>query len=165
MRTNAMLNKDGQKVTQQADIAEVFADFYRSLYNAASPTYGAEPAAIGKAEPVDVEEVQRALRKIKRGKAFGDYGLMAEMLKSSHTGLLVIIAAVFTDILHGLGGVPDTWMSSRLVVIFKKGDPKLPKSYRPIAIIPILCKLFCTLLLNRIRPILDALQEPEQAGF
>ena len=100
MRINA-ISKHGQKVTQQTDIAEAFADFYKSLYNAASPIYDVAPAAIGESELVNVEEVQRALRKMKCGKASGDDGLMAEMLNSDHTGLPDIIAEVFTDTLLG----------------------------------------------------------------
>ena len=60
---------------------------------------------------------------------------------------------------------PATWSVSRLVVLFKKGDATLPKNYRPIAIIPVLSKLFSGVLLNRIGPLLDSLLDPEQGGF
>jgi hypothetical protein len=41
----------------------------------------------------------------------------------------------------------------------------LPKNYRPIAIIPVLCKLFSMILLKRVGKLLDDAQDPEQAGF
>ena len=41
----------------------------------------------------------------------------------------------------------------------------LPKNHRPIAVIPILCKLFNVILLGRIGPVLESLQDPEQGGF
>jgi hypothetical protein len=80
------------------------------------------------------------------------------MLKTSHDGLIALIAQVFTDILHGKMDVPAQWCISRLVVLFKKGDSTLPINYRPIAIIPVLSKLFSSILLGRIIG-------PEQGGF
>ena len=68
-----------------------------------------------------------------RGKSCGDDGLYAEMLKTKHTGLIDLIARVFTDILHGASDVPAVWWISRLIVLYKKGDASLPKNYRPIA--------------------------------
>ena len=91
--------------------------------------------------------------------------MTAEMLETKHSGLIESIAQVFTDILHGRLDVPSTWSKSRLVVLYKKGDPTLPKNYRPIAIISVLNKLFSGVILARLKPILDALQGPEQAGF
>ena len=60
------------------------------------------------------------------------------MLKTKHAGLLDKIAAVFFDLLQGASKVPESWFVSKLVILFKKGDTKLPKNYRPIAIIPVL---------------------------
>ena len=61
--------------------------------------------------------------------------------------------------------MPEEWCISRLTVLFKKGDPELPKNYRPIAIVPVLSKLFSGVLLARIRDTLNALQPEEHAGF
>ena len=87
------------------------------------------------------------------------------MLKTGHRELMDCIATDFRQILHGESDIPVSWRSSRLVVLYKKGDAKLAKNYRPIAIIPVLSKLFSGVLLARIKPILDALQSVEQTGF
>ena len=50
-------------------------------------------------------------------------------------------------------------------VIPKSGNLKQPQNYRPIAVIPLLYKLFSRLLYNRLEPILDAAQTADQAGF
>ena len=52
-----------------------------------------------------------------------------------------------------------------MVVLFKKGDAIPPENYSPIVIIPVLCKLFSTVLLGRVGRLLDSLQDPEQGGF
>ena len=87
------------------------------------------------------------------------------MLKTKHTGLINLIARVLTDMLHGAADVSAVWCISLLIVLYKKGDASLPKNHRPIAIIPVLCKLFSGVLLGRIDRVLDALQDPEQGGF
>ena len=61
--------------------------------------------------------------------------------------------------------VPSDWMMTRLIVIFKKGDQSLPENYRPIAILPILYKLFSRILCERVKSILDGAQACDQAGF
>ena len=53
----------------------------------------------------------------------------------------------------------------QLKVLFKKGDPKLPENYRPIAVIPILYKLFAKVLCNRNRGGFETEQSVDQAGF
>ena len=59
---------------------------------------------------------------------------------------------------------PQQWKQATVTVIHKSGDPKLPSNYRPISIIPLLYKLFSKILYNRLEPILDAHQTPDQAG-
>ena len=51
------------------------------------------------------------------------------------------------------------------MVLFKKGDPKLPGNYRPITLLPILYKLFSRILYTRVSKDLDASQCVDQAGF
>ena len=50
-------------------------------------------------------------------------------------------------------------------VLFKKGDADLPKNYRPISIIPVLAKLFSTLLYSRIQDLVEKRLAEEQFGF
>ena len=56
----------------------------------------------------------------------------AEMLETKHSGLVALIARIFTDILQGIVEIPEVWCVSRLVVLYKKGDATLPKNCRLI---------------------------------
>ena len=47
----------------------------------------------------------------------------------------------------------------------KKGDAELPKNYRPISIIPVLAKLFSTILYIRIQDLVENRLAEEQFGF
>ena len=62
------------------------------------------------------------------------------------TDVLCAAALFFTDVLNGSAVSPETWKTTKMKVLFKKGDAELPKNYRPISIIPVLAKLFSTLL-------------------
>ena len=108
------------------------------------------------------DEIETALKKLRVGKACGDEGLYAEMLKTKYAGLVDMIARIFIDILQGVVEIPEVWCVSPLVVLYKKGDATLPKNYRPIAIISVLSKLFSSVVLGRCGPLLNVLQDPEQ---
>ena len=60
---------------------------------------------------------------------------------------------------------PSDWTVARLAIIFKKGDPALPKNYRPISLIPVMAKLFNTVMYNRVRDLLEQQLPDEQFGF
>ena len=105
------------------------------------------------------------MRSLKHNRACSDDGLVAEMLKTDCEELVAAIAAILTDILRGCKECPETWKRSKLIVLFKKGDRTLPTNYRPIAIIPVLAKLYSMLILSRIERQIDKGLPVEQAAF
>ena len=105
------------------------------------------------------------IRKPKRGRTCGDDRLYAEMLQTGCRELLESIAGLFTDVLRGVILTPDSWKKSRLVVLHKKGDPEVLANYRPIAIVPVLFKLYSAMVLSRIQSKIEDELPPEQAGF
>jgi hypothetical protein len=52
-----------------------------------------------------------------------------------------------------------------VVLFFKKGDKRLLKNYRPIALLSHIYKLFSRVIANRLARRLDEFQPPELAGF
>lgn len=114
---------------------------------------------------VDATEISALIKKLRKGRASASDGLIAEMLKTECNELLEVIAEKFTDILCGASLCSASWRRSKLVVLFKKGDPSLPKKYRPIAIIPVLGKLYSMLVLSRVKTAIDKALPVEQAGF
>jgi hypothetical protein len=88
---------------------------------------------------------------------------MAEMLKAGSTLLLNVILEVFNDILLLRGAPPQAWKHTKLTVIFKKGDPQLP--HRPIAIVPILYKVFSRMFCSRMMKHIMQHQDVDQAAY
>ena len=91
--------------------------------------------------------------------------LLAEMLKAGGPILRSHLRQLYNDALSPNATPPTEWKRTTISVIFKSGDPQLPSNYRPIAIIPLLYKLFARLLYNRLETHLDNYQTPDQAGF
>ena len=60
---------------------------------------------------------------------------------------------------------PEDRKSTELRVLFKKGDKMLPENYRPIELLPVLCRLFSGMVLQRIGSGLEAAQAGDQATF
>ena len=87
------------------------------------------------------------------------------MLKQGNKTLLDAILNLFNDIVVGGKGIPSKWKMTRLTVIFSKGNAKLPSNYRPIAITPILYKLFSRMLCERIQTTLMSQQSSDQAAY
>jgi len=112
-----------------------------------------------------MEELKTGLRQLKSGKSTDSGGIAAEMLKHGGADLHKVLLLMFNDITSRAAPLPDSWKHTVVKVLYKSGDAKLPQNYRPISIIPMLYKLFARLLYNRLLPILDQRQSPDQAGF
>ena len=87
------------------------------------------------------------------------------MLKTGHVALLGVLAEFFTEILNGFSEPPEERKVTKMKLVFKKGCPELPKNYRPIAMIPVLSRLFSILLYTRIQGLVDQRMAEEQFGF
>ena len=65
---------------------------------------------------------------------------------------------------HMIAATKD-WHHVALSLLPKKGDLKLPKNYRPISLIDVLCKLLSSVFANRINHHLEKIGWQEHAGF
>ena len=110
-------------VSDNAGIVEAFAQFYEELDRGAlvdGP--GDETTTAANMAPISEDEVSAALKRLKGGRTGAADGLVSEMLRTGHSGLLKVIAAYFTDTITGTMDPPSEWKVARLSVIFKKGQ-------------------------------------------
>ncbi|KAJ8897529.1 hypothetical protein PR048_002876 [Dryococelus australis] len=62
--------------------------------------------------------------------------------------------------------LPKSFKSTKIVAVQKPGKPAdLPESYRPIALLSVMLKLFERLIYNRISPVIDRIIPPVQVDF
>ena len=72
---------------------------------------------------------------------------------------------MFTDILAAKTQPPEEWKTTKLRIIFKKGDAEMPENYRPISLIPVLAKAFSTVMYLRMVGVIEHNLTEEQYGF
>lgn len=63
------------------------------------------------------------------------------------------------------GNFPPSWLKTRMVLLYKKGDPELLGNWRPLSLINTDAKLFTKLVANRLNEVLPRLINPYQTGF
>ncbi len=161
-----MIDKNGEEKDERKSIAEVFAAFYEDLYRSRQSKQVRANVGTRKNLPkFSMEELKDSLKMMKRGKAKDSQGVVAEMLKDGGDDLLECILDMFNDLLGPDSEPSKTWKETKLVVIFKKGDPRMAANYRPIAIVPILYKLFSRMICTRISERLMPQQSVEQAAY
>ena len=78
--------------------------------------------------------------------------------------VLTYLTKIFNNILK-TKQISDSWHEAKIVILFKKGDPKDIKNYRPISLLSHSYKIFTRLLQTRIERTLDENQPREQPGF
>ena len=95
------------------------------------------------------DEITKAVKSLKNGKAVGLDRVLNEQLKSAATNIaaLTALSKIFNGCLD-LGVYP--WNTTLVSPLHKKGCIYNPDNYRAIAIGSNLGKLFSTILLNRL---------------
>ena len=163
-----MKDSGGQVVSNRCSIAEVFASFYEDLYRSKcvvdSSTHRRQQE-MTTIEPFSRHELDAEIKNLRKDRCADTNGIVAEMLQVGGKLLTDILLEVYNEIIKPESSSPCRWKETMLSVIHKSGDKQALQNYRPIAIIPILYKLFARLLARRLTPILDSEQSNDQAGF
>ena len=108
-----------------------------------------------------LEELQKAVKSMKNGKACGLDEIPTEVwkLEEFHHILLDLCNGVYKQ------DAIDKWTEGCLLPFPKKGDLGLTKNYRGITLTAIAAKIYNLMLLNRLRPKIDPLLRRNQNGF
>ena len=96
-----------------------------------------------------MEELDRALNKLKPKKAAGEDNIIPEFLKNAPIQLKEVLLDLF-NYLYNNSLFPSEWSKSIIVPIFKKGDRLDPSNYRGISLLNILSKVYTSMLTERI---------------
>ena len=118
------------------------------------------------------EEVQAALKKLKRNKAESadkipqEFYKLVEKEKVPTSELAKALCTTLRDVFE-TGIIPESWKNSVIVPVYKKGDVNDTNNYRGISIIKTAYKILCKLLTSRISGVNDDFELiiKEQVGF
>jgi hypothetical protein len=171
----------GTILTKSADIIREVREFYQKLYTpdeideqAIDTVLDSIPSDV-KITPtqadmviadVNYDIVYDLLQHAPVGRSPGLDGISFEIYKylfQSCAAFSKLLVQVMQDALLGI--FPPSWRKTRMVLLFKKGDPELLKNWRPLSLIDSDAKLVTKLLANRFNKVLHLLINPYQTGF
>ena len=114
---------------------------------------------------VEREEVVKALRKMKCGKAAGLDGIAVEFIKKGGDCVVDWLVRIF-NVCMGRGEVPEDWRNACIVPLYKgKGDKGECSNYRGISLLSIPGKLYGRVLIERVKACTEHQIGEEQCGF
>ena len=159
--------EDGTLINDFNRLIKRCEEFYTELYNTRRPQD--QPSTdletdIVPPPPILISEVESAIKKLSRGKAPGEDGVTAGILKDGGQPIVDILTKLYNRCLSE-GQVPSTWKNASVIILHKKGDKTDIKNYRPISLLPVIYKVFSKIILGRMRNTLDERLSREQAGF
>ena len=169
---NTLLVKDksGNIIGDEKARLERWAEHFRELLNTEPPQ---EVLTNIDAEWDDLDidlgdpsrgEVTRAVKRLKNNKAAGHDKITAEMLKAGgsklHDWLTRVSIAVWRS-----EESPADWKRGVIIKLPQKGDLTICGNNRGITLLSVAGKVFCTIVLLRIRDAVDEHLRENQAGF
>jgi len=166
----AVKSKDGTTLTDTDEVKERWREHFQELLNRPAPTrrYHPNPQE-GQDLDIDtgvpsLDEVVKAVTKLKNHKAAGTDKISAELLKSGGDVVLKRLHTLIVKI-WSEEYAPEDWRKGELTVLYKKGDIKDCKNYRGISLLSVAGKAFAWIVLRRMQKAVDKKLRENQAGF
>ena len=117
--------------------------------------------------PITVDEIEKAIKRLKNNKASSDDNIINEYIKHSSQKMILLYVKIFNAIFN-TGRMPEAWLKGTILPIYKnKGSSADPKNYRPITIVSCFGKLFTSVLNERLQVFSERFNLicENQAGF
>ena len=113
---------------------------------------------------ISKEEIKRAIKKLKLGKAPGIDNIPSDVLKADIVATTNVLYSMLNEI-WDKEEIPTEWKTGMLVTIPKKGNLSECKNWRGIMLLSVPSKILCRIILDRIQETVDKKLRKEQAGF
>ncbi|XP_078619529.1 uncharacterized protein LOC144886675 [Branchiostoma floridae x Branchiostoma japonicum] len=115
-------------------------------------------------EPIRIDETVQAIKAMKNNKAAGLDEISAEMLKHGGESTVEMLTRLMNRCWQD-EQVPRDWQDGIIVKLPKKGNLSDCNNWRGITLLSIPGKVFCAVLLRRLKKAVDCKLREEQAGF
>jgi hypothetical protein len=120
--------------------------------------------------PTDEDEVLKTILSLNNSKAYDYYNISTEIIKTLANHVKYPIAYLFNESVNE-GIFPSLLKFSKVIPVYKNNDSTDPNNYRPISLLPIISKVFESLMLRRLNDfllkfnIIDKSQHGFRKGF
>jgi sorting nexin-29 len=162
-------DKEGKIISGEKETLERWREHFSTILNRPDPLRTAEiPEAEQDLEidtgEITVDEVREAIKTLKAGKAPGEDEICPEMVKAGGEITVRILHQILNNIWKQ-EEMPKEWETGLIIKLPKKGDLSDCNNWRGITLLPTTMKVFCRVILNRIKKAVDNITRQEQAGF
>ncbi|CAM1325864.1 Uncharacterised protein r2_g3476 [Pycnogonum litorale] len=161
-------DKTGKCLTEQQEILQRWTEYCSELYNYQS---NGDPAVLNcphapdeDEHPILREEVEAAIKSLKKGKSAGVDNIPAELVQAGGEAMISALTTICNKIWQ-TGKWPTPWTQSLIITIPKKGNLQLCQNYRTISLICHPSKVMLKIILQRLKPQVEKIIAEEQAGF
>ena len=156
---------NGTLLTEDEHIKQRWVEYTKKLYEVDPNVTQLDTDLGNEKEPEPLlSEVDRAIKKVKSGKAPGLDCVPIELIKAGGDKAVTIFHKLCCKIWKDESW-PTDWRTSEYVPIPKKGDLQRCENYRTIALISHASKVLLIIILERIKNIIEKEIAEEQAGF
>lgn len=161
--------KDNRILTEENEIMERWREYFRELLNPDERDHTTNEEEIiytqGEEEKnIQLEEVLKAIKEMKKGKAAGHDRINAEMLKNLGGRGMEMLTQILNKAWK-TATVPEDWKMSIILPIFKKGDSSDCSNYRGITLLSVVSKVYERILEKRLKMAVEEQLEEAQSGF
>ena len=160
---------NGKLLTKEDEQRERWAEHFCTVLNRPDPE---TPAVVEdsnttiemKKGPITCKEIEEAIMETKGNRAPGDDRITSDMLKADPEMSAKCLVELFNRIWEE-EEVPEAWQKGILIKLPKKGDLTSCGNWRGINLLSVPGKVFCRVILKRIKDGVEKLLREEQAGF
>ena len=167
-RTTTIQDKAGKCLTEEQDILKRWTEYCSELY---THTTTGDPKVLDVPPPINNdsypilrEEVEAAVKSLKKGKSAGVDNISSELVQAGGEAMIDMLLIICNKIWQ-TGEWPTPWTQSLTITLPKKGNLQLCQNYRTISLISHPSKVMLRILLNRLKPQAEEIIKEEQAGF
>ncbi|KAK3561567.1 hypothetical protein QTP86_010220 [Hemibagrus guttatus] len=159
-------DRDGRVLTSEESVQRRWKEYFEELMNEENER-GKKVEGVNSVEKevdkIRKDEVRKALRRMKSGKAVGPDDIPVEVWKCLGEAAVEFLTSLFNRVLES-ERMPEEWRRSVLVPIFKnKGDVQSCSNYRGIKLMSHTMKLWERVVEARLRKVVEICEQ--QCGF
>ncbi|KAK3514198.1 hypothetical protein QTP70_009439 [Hemibagrus guttatus] len=159
-------DRDGRVLTSEESVQRRWKEYFEELMNEENEREKRVEGVNSVEQKVDKirkDEVRKALKRMKSGKAVGPDDILVEVWKCLGEAAVEFLASLFNRVLES-ERMPEEWRRSVLVPIFKnKGDMQSCSNYRGIKLMSHTMKVWERVVEARLRKVVEICEQ--QYGF
>ena len=170
-KASVIKGKDGEMITDAEKVMSRWKEYFDELYNETNPVDEAtlnqivENSDKNPCQGILMEEVARAVKRLKDRKAPGVDNITAAEIKAATEGSGLLIAHQLLTRIWDEEIFPVEWKQAVIVPIYKKKDKLDCNNYRGVSLLCHYSKILTSIIMERIKMRTEEILSEEQAGF